>query len=97
MALREIVSRLFRKTPQKKEAKKTLERFENLIIRVINNFKNELSGRIVFTSPYIRVGKKRSKCDIEKILKATGYHAIYEIPEFRENQIVGRMIYVLEK
>ncbi|MBS3084658.1 methyltransferase domain-containing protein [Candidatus Pacearchaeota archaeon] len=86
-----------KKTPQKKEAKKTLERFENLIIRVINNFKNELSGRIVFTSPYIRVGKKRSKCDIEKILKATGYHAIYEIPEFRENQIVGRMIYVLEK
>ncbi|MBU2612231.1 MAG: methyltransferase domain-containing protein [Nanoarchaeota archaeon] len=86
-----------KKIPQKKDAQKTLEKFENLIVKIINNFKNKISGRIVFTSPYIRVGKKRVKCDIEKILEKTGLNLIYEIPEFRENQIVGRMIYVLDK
>ena len=86
-----------KKIPQKSEAEKTLEKFENLIIRVLNNFKEKISGRIAFTSPYIRIGKKKLKCDVEKILEKTGYKLIYEIPEYRENQIVGRIICVLEK
>ncbi|MCR4327629.1 MAG: methyltransferase domain-containing protein [Nanoarchaeota archaeon] len=86
-----------KKIPQRKEAVKTLEKFEKLITKVIKNYKEKVSGRIVFTSPYIRIGKKRLKCDIQKVLIETGYELIHEIPEFRENQIVGRMIYVLEK
>ncbi len=86
-----------KKIPPRKIAEETLLRFENLIVRVINNFKGKVSGRVVFTSPYIRIGKKRLKCNIEKIVSSTGYKMIYEIPEYRENQIVGRMIYVLGK
>ncbi|PJE81112.1 hypothetical protein COU58_04050 [Candidatus Pacearchaeota archaeon CG10_big_fil_rev_8_21_14_0_10_32_42] len=88
---------VLKKIPQKSEALKTLKKFEDLMIKVIKNFKSDISGRIVFTSPYIRIGKKRVKCDIEKILNETGYQLLNEIPEFRENQVVGRMIYVLEK
>ncbi|MDP3966148.1 MAG: methyltransferase domain-containing protein [archaeon] len=91
------LGKTLKKMPTKNEAKKTLESFENLIIGVINNFKGNISGRIVFSSPYIRIGKERLKCNIEKILEKTGYELKYEIPEYRENQFVGRVIYVLEK
>ncbi len=86
-----------KKIPTRSLAEETLKNFEELIINILNNFKDKISGRIVFTSPYIRIGKKRLKCNIDKILEATGYKMTYEIPEFRLNQIVGRMIYVLGK
>ena len=44
-----------------------------LMIDVINNVKDKVRGRIVFTSPYIRIGKRRVACDIEKICSETGY------------------------
>jgi len=86
-----------KKMPTEKEAKKQIKKFENLIIKVIKNFKEKNSGRVVFTTPYIKVFKKRHKVDISRILNETGYKMIYEIPEYRKNQIVGRMIYVLER
>ncbi|MDO8627501.1 MAG: 50S ribosomal protein L11 methyltransferase, partial [Candidatus Diapherotrites archaeon] len=91
------LGKILKKMPTKNESKKTFENFEKLMMGVINNFKGKISGRIVFTSPYIRIGKKRAKCSITNILERTGYNLVYEIPEYRENQIVGRMIYVLEK
>ena len=91
------LGQILKKTPQKKEAEKTLNEFEKLIIQVINNLKKKILGRIVFTSPYIRVGKKRLSCNIENICEKTNYKLIQQIPEFRENQVVGRMIYILEK
>jgi tRNA G10 N-methylase Trm11 len=87
-----------KKIPTKKKAEDILKNFEKLMISVINNLKEKISGKIVFSSPYIRIGKKRLACNIEKICEKTGYVKSYEeIAEFRENQIVGRMIYVLEK
>lgn len=86
-----------KKIPQRKEATSTLQKFEDLMIKVIRNFKSKVSGRVVFTSPYIRIGKKRVKCNIENILEKTGYKLIHEIPEYRESQVVGRVIYVIEK
>lgn len=89
---------LLKKTPTKEKAKQMLKGFEKLIIRVINNSKNKLSGRVAFTSPYIRIGKKRIHCNIESICEKTGYKLHKPgIEEFRNNQVVGRMIYVLTK
>ncbi len=89
---------VLKKIPTKEKAEKTLRRFEKLMIGVINNAKGRVLGRIVFTSPYIRIGKKRLGCDIEKICKKTGYELEIEpIAEYRKNQIVGRLIYVLKK
>lgn len=89
---------VLKKMPTKENASKTLKDFEKLMIGVINNAKDKVTGRIVFTSPYIRIGKKRLSCNIENICERTGYSLIGNpVPEFRENQVVGRMIYILNK
>jgi tRNA G10 N-methylase Trm11 len=89
---------ILKKIPTKGKAEETLKNFERLMIRVINNIKEKVLGKIVFTSPYIRIGKKRLACNILYICSETGYKLTNkEIPEFRDNQVVGRMIYVLEK
>ena len=88
---------ILKKTPTEKSAKETLEKFENLMNKILKNFNKNLNGRIVFTSPCIRVGKKRIGCDIEKIISSVPYKVINKIPEYRKNQIVGREIFVLEK
>ncbi|MCA9487614.1 MAG: methyltransferase domain-containing protein [Nanoarchaeota archaeon] len=91
------LGQILRKTPTKENAKKTLREFEILMSEVLNNLKKKVSGKFVFTSPLIRVGKKRKSCNIEDICEATGLNLIGEgIDEFRENQIVGRRIFVLE-
>ncbi len=89
---------VLKKIPTKEKAESTLKKFEKLMVQVINNIKGNVEGRVVFTSPYIRIGKKRVECDIENICSRTGYKLIGKgIPEFRENQIVGRMIWILGK
>lgn len=87
-----------RKIPTKEKAKETIEKFEKLMVRVINNLKSNMDGKIVFTSPYIRIGKKRIHCNIENICERTNCTVVHkEIPEFRHGQVIGRMIYVLKK
>lgn len=89
---------ILKKIPTKEKAEKTLRKFENLMIEIINNSKEKISGRVVFTSPLIRTGKKRLSCNIEKICKETGYiEVISGIEEYRGNQIVGRKIFVIKK
>lgn len=89
---------VLKKIPTKEKAEKTLKIFEKLMVQVINNSKKQNKGRVVFTSPYIRIGKKRLSCDILSICEKTGYKLAREsIAEYRGNQIVGRMIYILEK
>ena len=67
------------------------------MINVLNNLKKNVSGRIVFSSPYIRVGKERFSCDIFRICKNTRTKLILGgFEEYRQDQIVGRMIFVLE-
>jgi len=88
------------KSQSKEKAERTISMYENLMSRVLNNMKGKTSGKIVFTAPYIKmVNKKRIGCGIEKIISRTGLKIRegFPIPEFRDNQVVGREIFVLEK
>ena len=90
-------------------AYKITKEFENMIIQVIKNLKNQISGRVVFTSPYIKTIKNireqnnRIGINVEEIVNKTGLRLASfgdiktPIEEFRENQIMGRQIFVLEK
>ena len=60
--------------------------------------KKKISGRIVFTAPYILTRSGRKSCDIEDITKKTGLKLVEgPFPEYREKQVVGREIFVLGK
>ncbi len=92
--------------PTEQEAKEIIEKFEKLIVNVLNNVKRNVKGKIVFTAPLIKVKNKqkpRVSCNEKKILEKTGLKlsTIQEIKlpleEYRENQIVGRQIFVLER
>ena len=93
-----------RKIPSEEKAKAILGRFEKLMISVLSNLKKSVSGRIVFTAPFVRTPKSRIGCNIDNILSRTGLKIAplmggkirFPIPEFREKQIVGREIFVLE-
>lgn len=88
-----------RKTPNVKEAKKMIDRAENLIISVVNNLKKSVMGKMVLTLPFISTGRERVGCDTARILSKTGLKMEdgFPIKEFREGQIVGREIIVLKK
>lgn len=90
---------ILRKIPSSEKAKQMQEKFENLMISVLNNFKEKINGKIVFSAPLICLGKKRLGCDIQNILAKTNLKLAkgFPIQEFRASQIVGREIYVLEK
>jgi len=88
------------------KAYRITKEFENLIIPVIKNLKNQISGRVVFTSPYIKTIKNQTSrigINVEEIVNKTGLRLVSfgdiktPIEEFRENQIMGRQIFVLEK
>ncbi len=91
-----------KKIPTKEKAQKMLGDYESLMIKVLNNLSNLVLGKIVFTAPFIRIGKKRLGCDINKILERTGLEIAqikninFPINEFRENQLVGRQIFILK-
>ena len=93
---------ILKKVPTREKANEILREFEKLIIFVINNLKKNVSGKIVFTAPFIKTIKERVSCNIENILKNTGLKIIkinnigFPIEEFRKGQIIGREIFVLE-
>jgi tRNA G10 N-methylase Trm11 len=87
---------VLKKEPPKEVAKKILNGFENLLIEVINNVRPNVSGKIVFTSPFIKTGKKRIECDIYGIAESTSSKILNSFEDYREGQIVGRKIFVLK-
>jgi tRNA G10 N-methylase Trm11 len=97
------LGKVLRKIPTENEAKRITEDFERLIIAVINNLKNNVSGIIVFTAPFIKTHKGRVSCNSEKIIRKTGLktkkfdNIEFPLKEFRDGQIVGREIFVLER
>lgn len=99
MASEPDFGKILKKVPTVEYAKKTIKDFEDLMIKVINNLKKEIKGRIVITAPKIKTMKDRESCDFEKILTKTGYKIAmdFPIPDFRKNQIVGRDLIVLIK
>lgn len=88
-----------KKIPTNAEADSMIKEYEDLMVKVLGNMKNYVENKFVFTSPLIRIGKERKGCDFSKICSYTGLKLKqgFPIPEFRENQIVGREIVVLEK
>lgn len=88
-----------KKNPSLEEANQMISSFERLMISVLNNIKKKVNKKIVFTAPLINIGRKRISCNIENILKKTGLKLAKDFPlqEFRESQIVGREIYLLER
>jgi tRNA G10 N-methylase Trm11 len=93
---------IIRKTYSFKRAKERMEKFEKLMVGVLNNLKNSIRGRIVFTAPFIKTfdkKKNRIGCNIENILERTNLRLLrgFPIEDFREGQITGRQIFVLEE
>lgn len=97
------LGRLMTKIPNKEEACRIIEEFENLMIEVLNNVGKALKkgGKIAFSAPLIKTQKGRIGCYIEKICEKTGLKVhilkdvIFPIQEYREEQILGREIIVL--
>lgn len=87
-----------KKIPDEKKAEEMIKRFENLMTKILINIRKYVDGKIVFTSPYIRIGKKRLGADLEILAEKVDMKISdgFPIPEFRENHIVGRQIVVLE-
>lgn len=89
---------VMKKIPSKERAEKTLLNFDRLMVSVLNNIVPSVNGKIIITTPYIRIGKKRLHCNIERICDRTDLELVQDgIPEYRYNQVVGRMIYILRK
>lgn len=89
-----------KKIPTQEKAKEMIKRYEKIMISVLKNLKNFVNGKIVFTSPYIRIiSKKRIGVNFEKLCSANGLKLVEDFPisEFREGQIVGRQIVVFER
>jgi len=88
---------LLKKNPSPEKAKQIISGFENLMIKVINNLKKNVRGKIVFTAPLVATGRKKISPDFNRIAKATGLKIVLgPIQEFREKSIVGRNILVME-
>jgi tRNA G10 N-methylase Trm11 len=86
------------KTPSHEKAGEILREYENLIASVLNNLKNNIRGKFVFTAPFILVNnRKRASISVESIIKRTDLKLTSRFQEFRENQIVGREIFVMDK
>ena len=99
--LKSVGKIVVRKTYSFERANNRMKKFEELMVEVLNNLKESVSGRIVFTSPFIKSFDKRNKrvgCDIGVILKKTGLKLVsgFPINDFRPDQITGRQIFVLE-
>lgn len=90
---------ILKRNPRKGDAEKMVRKYENLMIDVINNLKTSISGKIVFSSPLIEVGRERIGCDYLRICSKTNLKIEegFPISEFREEQIVGREIIVLKR
>ena len=93
------LGKLHRSAPSESEARKVIAEFEKLMIRVFNNLKGNVKGKIAFTAPLIFTGNKKNRigCDFEKIAEATGFNVLENIEEFRDGRVVGRSVVVLSK
>jgi tRNA G10 N-methylase Trm11 len=91
-----------RRTYSVERAKQRTQIFEKLMINTLNNLKKKIYGKIVFTAPYIKTFDKKTGrigCDIGNILNKTKLKLVrgFPIEDYRENQITGRQIFVLER
>jgi len=103
IATEPFLGKLLKRVPDKKEAEKMIREFENLMSLVLNNLKKYVKkqGKIVFTSPLIKVKDSRQGINVKRITDSTNLKVYssedigFPIEEFRGGQIVGREIFVL--
>lgn len=88
-----------KKMPSSREAESMIKQFEILMINVLNNLKKSVMGKFVFSAPFINTEGGRIGCDFSRISDKTKLKLKegFPIEEFREGQVVGREIVVLEK
>tara|TARA_Y100000034_G_scaffold98190_1_gene120164 strand:+ start:19 stop:1137 length:1119 start_codon:yes stop_codon:yes gene_type:complete len=99
--LKSVGKTIVRKTYSFERASKRMKGFETLMSKVLNNLKDKVSGKIVFTAPFIKCFDKRKRrvgCDIGQILDKTQLKLCkgFPIEDFREDQVTGRQIFVLK-
>ncbi|MEK6917720.1 MAG: DNA methyltransferase [Nanoarchaeota archaeon] len=88
----------FKSLPSNEQINNIINNYEKLMFRVLSNLKNKVSGRIVFTAPLVKDHRKNRKgCDITTIAQRLNLRIVKNFPEFRENQIIGREIFILAK
>lgn len=90
---------LLHKVPTKEKANLFIKKYEDLVIRVLKNISKNVSGRIVFTSPFVKTMKGRVGVNFEKISESIGRKIVegFPIKDFQKDKIVGREIIVLDK
>jgi tRNA G10 N-methylase Trm11 len=91
---------ILKKSPTPEQSREIMQNFEDLLISVLNNLKPSVKNTYVFTAPCVKLhNKKRASCNIQKILDSTQLKLVegFPVKEFRESQIVGREIFVLER
>lgn len=95
---------LLKKIPERRQAILMIKKFENLIVDVLNNIKKYVkkNGKIVFTAPLIKIIRGKISCNINEICRRTRLNLDTEeidfpLREFRQDQIIGREIFVLVK
>ena len=94
------LGKILKKTPNIYEIQKMQRGFEKLMIEVLKHLKKSVNGRVIFTAPFVKLNKgDRIGCSIKNILEDTGLKLVrgFPIADFREEQIVGRQIFVLER
>jgi len=97
MASEPDLGEILKKSQKEENARETLEKFEKLMVGVLNNLRKNISGKIVFSAPNIKTHNGRMGCDINRIISRTGLQLTAgPFSDLREGQIVGRDIYVLE-
>jgi hypothetical protein len=73
--------------------------FENLMIKVLKNLRNQVKERFVFSSPLIVYKNKKIFPNYKKIEEKTNLSLLegFPIEEFREDSFIGRNIVIFEK
>ncbi len=90
---------LQKRIPSIEESKKIMNGFENLMIKVLKNLRNQVKERFVFSSPLIVYKNKKIFPNYKKIEEKTNLSLLegFPIEEFREDSFIGRNIVIFEK
>jgi len=90
---------LLKKMQSEKSALEITSKFEILIIKVLNNFKEIVKNKFVFSAPLIQTQNSRIGVNWQKIANFSGLEIKtgFPIKEYRDKKIVSREIGVLEK
>ncbi|MDE1848901.1 MAG: hypothetical protein KGH55_02620 [Nanoarchaeota archaeon] len=98
IATEPALGKLQKSNPSPEDARKMVNKFEEMMIRVLKNLNGNVSGKIAFTAPLVFTNKGKFACNFERISSSTKLKILEgPIHEYRDDSIVGRDIIVLSK